>query len=437
MNNKLCKQNHHLICIQKLYLLRIEMLLLFLSFVVLFLPIENFGQDAKPLLEFGVTGSGNSQYSATIGKIEVQKLLLDIAKEPRNANFVNSALQDSEISLKDLEELGLIRNEKAKYVLNFMLLSNEDQRKIYSVSEKYASSLAAEFLKRKPEIEAILKDYKSPTIDAKDVNYIVLGCFSLDWDGLDLTAEKDYRITADTISKGKTYIPWANQIEENQLNEAMFKGSHNSYLSSVVITSFGDHYSLPRHALPDAFFQATVSRNMPASLRRKFFSVMGLSFNNTISDIGKIMFALRQGEKNINQLAEISGLSVANTETLVALLNELEYVGQKGGMYHAKIPVLVEQDKMVVQKLRQIGRDVMSKWLEKNYDKTKSDLRQITYLQYGGDYKIAFTEIWHYIFGLTNKKLVEAGFFSDPYSKDRKYKGFIPAVWHPSLSDFR
>lgn len=408
-------------------------------FLILVSPFEFFGQqESKPLLDYGITGSdGTGRYSSTIGKVPVQKALLDIAKEPRDVNFINSVLQGSEVSLKDLEELKLIRLEKGKYVLNFMLLTNEDQRKIYSFSEKYANELAAEFLKRKPEIDKLLDNYTVPTVDKKDVNYIILGCFSLDWDGLVITGEKNYRLTADTISKGKTYIPWANQNEEKSLNKAMFKGSHNTYLSSVVLTSFGDHYSLPRQALPDIFYRISVSSNMPSSLRGNIYSMLGLSLNNTGGDIGKIMMALREGEKNADQLSQISGLSNSNVNTLIGLLLEMEYIGQKGDNYYARIPVLDKRDKMLVTKLRQIGRDVMSEWLEKNYPKTKSDLSDITYMQYGGDYKIAFTEIWHYIFGLTNKKLVEAGFFGDPYSESRKYKGFIPVVWHPDLSDFR
>jgi hypothetical protein len=41
----------------------------------------------------------------------------------------------------------------------------------------------------------------------------------------------------------------------------------------------------------------------------------------------------------------------------------------------------------------------------------------------------SFTMVWHYIFGITNRRLVEAGLFADPYNEKRKFKGFIPLVY--------
>ena len=37
--------------------------------------------------------------------------------------------------------------------------------------------------------------------------------------------------------------------------------------------------------------------------------------------------------------------------------------------------------------------------------------------------------VWHYVFGLANRQLVETGLFADPYASTRKYQGDIPAVF--------
>ena len=41
--------------------------------------------------------------------------------------------------------------------------------------------------------------------------------------------------------------------------------------------------------------------------------------------------------------------------------------------------------------------------------------------------------IWHYLFGIANRHLVEAGLFADPYASTRNYKGAIPAVYELEL----
>ena len=37
--------------------------------------------------------------------------------------------------------------------------------------------------------------------------------------------------------------------------------------------------------------------------------------------------------------------------------------------------------------------------------------------------------VWHYVFGFANRRLVEAGLFTDPCAPTRKYKRDIPAAF--------
>ena len=46
---------------------------------------------------------------------------------------------------------------------------------------------------------------------------------------------------------------------------------------------------------------------------------------------------------------------------------------------------------------------------------------------------INFYNIWHDLFGATNRMLVEAGLFADPYSEFYGAKGIIPVVFDESL----
>jgi hypothetical protein len=42
--------------------------------------------------------------------------------------------------------------------------------------------------------------------------------------------------------------------------------------------------------------------------------------------------------------------------------------------------------------------------------------------------------VWHYVFGIANRTLVEAGFLADPYGPDRRHQGFLPAIWANGLA---
>lgn len=70
-----------------------------------------------------------------------------------------------------------------------------------------------------------------------------------------------------------------------------------------------------------------------------------------------------------------------------------------------------------------------------NYQDIRKELRGITPLKYGVPYEQVFNQLWHYMFAVTNRKVVEAGMFADPYDERRPYQGFISAVWSPSLYD--
>lgn len=392
-------------------------------------------QDEENPLTYGITGSERGAYSSAMRDIAVQKLLLDIAAEPRSQDFVEAVLKDTGVTRQQLEELQLIRRQGTDYVISFTLFTSSDVGKVREASEGYGRSLAADFLARRAEIETALQQYQVSGVDPKEVAYILLGCFSLDWDGLDLTAEKGYRTTAKLTPNGQ-YVPWAEQKSEITL-KGIYWGSHNNYLEEVVFTSFGDHFSLPRYAFPDLVWRLprrATQGNLPESLRPKLARVLRQSLKGMMRNAARLMFALRVGGTNLEKLANAAGLPAEEAEELLALLAELDYVAREGERYSLRIPVLTERDRRLVQEVERIGREVMDRWLQANFEKVKSELNDITPLKYGVPLDESFTQIWHYIFGIANRQLVEAGVFADPYAENRKYKGFIPVVWHPSLA---
>ena len=388
------------------------------------------------LLRYGIIGTeteieSQPSFSFVMSQFEVQKLLLDIAESPRRPEFIGPALGSSGVSHQDLEDLGLIRREGEQYVLSFTLLTKADAGIVRRVGEQSARSLAADVLARRDEIESALGRYDVEGVDAGAAAFILLGCFSLDWDGLALAAERGYAATAPEDG----YIPWAQERAELSLR-AIYWGSHNEYLPDVVVTSFGDHFSRPRHALPDAIWRLELhlaEAEMPASMAAKLVGPAQQALNRMMGHAGRLTLALREGAKTVDELVETSGLRVEDAGPLMELLVELDYATQEGERYRATIPVFTPADRPLVDELRGIGERVLEGWMGSGYDELKEELSEITPMRFGVDFAETFTQIWHYIFGAANGQLVEAGLFADPYAEDRRYHGFIPCVWHPDV----
>jgi len=388
------------------------------------------------ILNYGIIGTdamdgSRPTFSSVVGRSEVQRVLVEVAASPRSLAFIDSALEESEVSRKDLEELGLIRCESERCVLSFTFLTSTDVQKVREVAEVSARSLVADILARSKEIEVGLNRYRMRGIDLAAVAYIVLGCFSLDWDALAMAAERGYAAMAPEDG----YIPWAEEKSDLSL-KGFYWGSHNEYLPDVTVTSFGDHFSLPRHALPDSVWRLQLhlrQMDMPDSLKSKLIPATRQALNAMMRNAGRLMLILRDGQKDLAELAEWARVPAGDAETLATLLVELGYATAERGGYQAAVPVLTQVDAPMLEELRHVSESVIDGWMTANYDQLKLRLSGTTPVRFGVPFAETFTQIWHYIFGAANRQLVEVGLFADPYADSRKHKGFIPVVWHPAV----
>jgi hypothetical protein len=392
----------------------------------------------KSLLSVGVTGNvqsrgkGNPTY--LMRPLEVQRLLLAIAEEPRGLAYASRTLEGSDITVDDLLALRLLRRDEDGLVINFNFLTQEDQAEIVRVAGPRAAALADGYLERREEIEAILARRGLPDVPATLYAYILIGCFSLDWDGLLFTDDPKFRSAATHRSGEDLYTPWAKEKGERVSLKALFWGSHNEYGKHVNLTTFGDHHSLPRAGFPDlAWLLGVDTDRLPAGgetretmtrAARRFLHELG-------GAVGEVMLALGNGAKGVDELTATTSTDAETLSDVLALLEEIEYVAVVGSEYRATIPVLTDTDTPMVRDLLSLGRQVIRQWHGEHYDALASELSHITPLRYDVPYGVVYTEIWHYVFALANQKLIEAGLLADPYAGKRRYKGFIPAVWRP------
>lgn len=395
-------------------------------------------QEEGDLLTHGITGSvpANTPDTQSPGLVlslrQVQELLLEVAESPRGRSYVEAALAGTEITPADLVAMHALREENGQYVIDFTFLTADDQRLVRDVSHRYGQSLAEAHLQRWPEIEETLSVYQMEHVDQRAVAFVLLGCFSLDWAGLRLTSELGYR----GAREGWKYYLWAVEKRDEFSVKGFYWGGHSEYTEHLALTSFGDHFALPRYALPDLFWRMQGSLRhvaAPEEVRSLLRQVGSRQLDPLYEQVMDMMMALRSGEKTTEQLGEVAGTDTRQTQDLLRLLEELEYVRRVDGRYAAIVPVFAEADRPMVLELLRIGREVMEPWLHENYERIQADLGAITPLKYGVPYVEVFNQIWHYIFGYANQILIEEGKFYDPYGGARKFEGFLPMVWHQSV----
>jgi hypothetical protein len=110
-----------------------------------------------------------------------------------------------------------------------------DQEIIVRAANTYSQRLADAVLKRRAEIEALLKGYD---LDRKLAAFIVQGCFSLDWDGLSYATAKGYRAQSPKRKSGSFFV-MAEERDGVSLKQ-IYWGSNNNAYGTYGFTMFGE-----------------------------------------------------------------------------------------------------------------------------------------------------------------------------------------------------
>ncbi len=398
--------------------------------------------DGKPPLSVGVTGSAPSEPSRNPAEIlrsaEIQALVLAIAERPHSRAEIEAAISGQDFTVDDMVAVGLLRSEADAYWIDFNLLRVQDQLQILALSEELGSNLAAELLERRNELEAIAMSHEQPGEFSAEFLFFVLGCFSLDWDGLDLTEERGWRLGAQRTIDGHEFTPWAKERGAEISLRGLYWGSHNDLVGDTTLTSFGDHHSLPRFGLPDLFWlNSTSFRGVEglAEETRAATQLLAAYEQDVKRDIAQVMMELGRQAMSAQALAKRTAIEDGKIARILDFLEAAEYVEGKGGSWKAKVLVLGPDDAEAVAAMVALGREIMVDWHEANYARIRQALSDLTPIRNGVPFERVYTEIWHFVFGFANRTLVEEGLFANPYEEGRRYRGFLPVVWDAALAE--
>jgi hypothetical protein len=352
-----------------------------------------------------------------MGLRQVQELLIEVRAAPRDHGYIETALAGTGISLADLLAAELLREDGGAHSLTFPLLTADDTEQLLEVSMRFGRSLADRYLERRTAIEEILSAYPVQQIDRATLAYILIGCFSLDWEGLALTRELGYRTVR---LEPPRLARWAI-VKGAWRPQGIYWGSHNNYLDNgLVLTSFGDFHTLPRATLPDVGWSVSGAvRNVevPDPLRPPMRDVANWTSNHLQQQLAAIMIALRDGRgSTAEEIAQALGRKTEEVGDYLVFLDSLEYVSQDAGRYAIATPVFSDADREMVHQLRGLSRDIMTSWLAENYERYQEALMEVTPIGHA-------------------RPLTHDGLFTDPYAESRKFQGSVPVVWASSLME--
>lgn len=397
--------------------------------------------------EYSVSGAASvksvglyNPYTLLVRK-DVQRVADEALKGPISADRLASLLAGSEVTADHLTATDvLIRRPDGSYQLGMTVFTAEDRVLLDRVADNLGQSLAQAVVARRKDFDRILGRYDLQGVDPAMVRMALIGCLMLDWDGLRVTAENDFRTAAVKKPSGDEYQMVLRERTPLASARALYWGSHNAPAAggAIKMSTFGDHHpGSARAAFPDLTWiveERDFGRVARAPLAPELAKAFAAEMQSTQDVTALIMRRLRGGAANEAVLAQAAGQPVERVRRTLQLLAALNYVSLSNGEYQAAIPVFTEErDGAMIREFRALGREVMLDWLRKNYATSERQLSGLTALRAGVPFKVMYTEVWHPIFGWANYHLVRDGYLHDPYGPKARFISFVPFVWDASL----
>jgi hypothetical protein len=415
--------------------------------------------DSAPLLHTGITGvkraTGLSDPTFVLRLRPVQHVVLDAVAAPVSAPHIDSLLQGAPVSRADLVTLGILRPQGALYAIAYLVLTADDQRAIYSAAQTYGPSLARAYESHRAEFDRLFTRYHRAAL-RPDLAFAVIAGMSLNWDGLKLTTELNYRVAPTHYPNGDAYLFHSNQPGANNPGDGVYSESHSLPGPQMTFTTFGDGPSIPRlHGIPDVF-DGPIEDGL-AFLKNDaaaYGAVQGeliAYIEEATADAGRIMTALAAAPLTEPVLRARVQISATRFDASLKFLESLGYIRKTGDAestrktgetestrktgdtYDVAVPVLTPRDKPMLDSTLALSRRIMTEWLAANHASMEHDLSGLSSVRDGLPFAAPFSEIWHYVFGTATKSLAADGFFADPRAPNHPDTGYVPLVWATSL----
>ena len=386
----------------------------------------------------------------------VRRLLAELEGGPLPTQKAEQLLAGSDVALADLKRLKLVAERDGHLSIGFSYFTRGDMQRIHATADRYVPQLVAAYEERTRDFDRHFARYDVPSVERKQLAFVLLAGVALNWDALKQTELGGYREPQLVTGKGWQYSFWAAEADPDYSIRGFFWGSSTAPVAIRNLTfpvdfsfsSFGDPYSDPRMNLPDVLVLPVAKitpdvREAVEDIGVIDESEFGFEFKDVLGfargrELASILFGLRRGPK---QLADIEPLLSpelrGQARELLRVLKVIDYVRERpDGRYELVVPVLDYQDGQLVADVLALHRRILQRWLDAHYASLRSELSDLTVIRQGVPFEAIFTQIWHDFFGLTTRELVRKGVIADPYADSLDHRGSFGLVWRHSVYDF-
>lgn len=361
------------------------------------------GLNVYAIGDFGTRDRWNPDF--LISSLGAWPWLRALVREPLTpaalAEKVQLPVTTVETTVSSLSELGVLSRSGNKVKLGFAWFTAADQAAIHASVIGTAQVLADRIRARQAEIDQHLRHVKAiKWVDLPDLRFAVVGCFGLDWGGLEALKASGHLEHNKAQPGGRHYIMYVEEsVADYQQRD--YTGSHTLWINEAhKWTSFGDH-SGRRFGLPDLVWHlrgaVTRSEHLPAESR---------------SELGDLVMDAVSGQLDTAADVLIRAVNGDRTSHITHPLLEVTHaIGAEG----PAIPVFFWcEDGEPIGQVVEIVKETLLSTVTERFAALQADLAGLTALRHGVPFAETFNPIWHTLFGHTNRILAEDGFLADP-----------------------
>ncbi len=373
-------------------------------------------------LKFGVCGNLDWHGTpdelnpiSTLKRNDVGELLLKLNREPMGKSDLIDEYGDLEEEIEKLLRLGALREDDLVYV-NFTFIDEEDSDHVFRESEPFARRLCESIMENKGTLYETLDRYDNPEVSKEKLAFFIIGCYLLDWGALEMFRNWEVSNNLKSQPGGNEYTLWGEE-EVDQLLKRVYWGGHALKSGEYIFHTFGDHHGYKmRNAFPDIINSFP---DLDFEGRNEYRTLLLEKKKELLEELGDVIHGAFDNR-------EIS----KDRRGHIELLKKTGYIREDDDSV-VTIPYFFEEHIDMLTDALDPFVPVLESWVKDQlpiFEKKMNDIRPI---QNGVPFDEVFIQLWHVVFGLTNRYLAEEGVIYDTYEEGI---GYLPGLFKEEVS---
>ena len=361
----------------------------------------------------GNSGEPSEDNPITVAREEETiKILLHFLEGPIDRDSLSNCLLPKQVEMiPNLIRLGILKNENSTINLNFPLLTLNDYEVLDDTLTIIASELVDAFQQKWERIIELVNEMGiSSLVSIEESLYNIVGCVILDWLALQWLAKEEIIFFAKDQPNGTKYLLQGST--EDAFERAYTRFCYGTTMGTEEwrYTVFGQSHK-KRWAPPQAEMHiwAAIAKNLeaPGTLSKTAASYVQVALLHTLHHVAEI---LTSKEPSIQSFTSLLRCSQDGSRIVESYLKEVGVIDVDiDGNWTPRILILQASDKILLEEIAEISRDIIISSLTKSLDSLQSVYSNITPGKHGVPIEETLTDLWHDIFSKAIVLFIQRG----------------------------